>query len=114
MHSGDWPAESSTPEPFRRLRVGFRKEAPAHDQEAVFHHRRSRQTRPWSLTKPGEPDVHFRVEGDALSAQILCMDEEPDGFSFKMRGKLTSGRDQGSAFHGFYSVETRSGWLELR
>ncbi len=67
----------------------------------------------WSLTKPGEYDVQFRVEGDALNAQILRMDEQPDGFSFKLRGQLTSGRDQGSAFHGVYSVESRSGWLEL-
>jgi hypothetical protein len=67
-----------------------------------------------SLAGLGEHDVQFRVEGDAINAQIMRMDEEPDGFSFKLRGKLSSGRDQGSPFYGFYSVGTRSGWLELR
>jgi hypothetical protein len=66
-----------------------------------------------SVAEPSEHDVQFRVDGDAVNAQILRMDEETDGFSFKLRGTLSSGRDRGSPFHGFYSVGTRSGWLEL-
>ncbi len=67
----------------------------------------------WSLTKPGEQNVHFRVDGDAYDAQIDRMDEEADGFTFKLLGRLTSGQDNGAAFRGVYSVETRSGWIEF-
>jgi hypothetical protein len=67
----------------------------------------------WSLTKPGEHDVQFRIEGDALNAQILRIEEGADGFSFDLRGTLTSGPNQGTTFYGYYNVETRSGWLEF-
>ena len=66
-----------------------------------------------SLTNPGEEDVNFRVEGNSFDAQILRMDEEADGFTFKVRGRLTTGSDSGVPFRGVYSVGTRSGWLEL-
>ena len=66
-----------------------------------------------SLANTSEQDVYFRVEGDAFNAQILRMDEEADGFTFKVRGRLTSGSDSGVPFRGVYSVGTRSGWLEL-
>ena len=66
-----------------------------------------------SLANASEQDVHFRVEGDAFQAQILRMDEEVDGFTFKVHGRLTSGRYSGVPFHGVYSVGTRSGWFEL-
>ncbi len=62
-----------------------------------------------SLTNLGEPDVNFRVEGDAFNAQILRMEEEVDGFTFKVHGRLTSGRYSGVPFRGVYSVGTRSG-----
>jgi hypothetical protein len=58
-------------------------------------------------------DVQFHVEGDAINAEIRRMDEEADGLSFKIRGTLTSGPDRRSPFHGYYSIGTRSGWLEL-
>ncbi len=66
-----------------------------------------------SLAHSGVNDVHFRVEGDAFDADIQRMDEEADGFTFKLLGRLTSGRDRGASFHGVYSIESRSGWLEL-
>lgn len=66
-----------------------------------------------SLANKGQQDVYFRVEGDAFNAQILRMDEEVDGFTFKVRGRLTSGRYSGVPFRGVYSVGTRSGWFEL-
>jgi hypothetical protein len=62
----------------------------------------------WSLTQPGEETmVHFRLNNDAVDTQIEEMDEQPDGLSFRLRGRLSSGLE------GFYSVETRSGLLEL-
>jgi hypothetical protein len=69
-----------------------------------------------SLANTGEQDVHFRVEGvgrDVFDAQILRMDEEVDGFTFKLQGRLASGRYSGVPFRGVYSVGTRSGWFEL-
>jgi len=66
-----------------------------------------------SLANTGEQDVYFRVEGDAFNAQILRMEEEVDGFTFQVHGRLTSGRYSGVPFRGVYSVGTRSGWFEL-
>jgi hypothetical protein len=42
-----------------------------------------------SLANTGEQDVYFRVEGDAFNAQFLRMDEEVDGFTFRVHGRLT-------------------------
>jgi hypothetical protein len=68
----------------------------------------------WSLTKPGECDVHFRVEEDAFDAQIVRMDERADGFTFELRGHLTSGGLKGLAFEAIYSVGSRSGWMVVQ
>lgn len=67
----------------------------------------------WSLTKPGEHYVHFRLENDACDAQILRMDEGADGFTFELQGELTSGQRKGELFDALYSIETRSGWLRV-
>lgn len=67
----------------------------------------------WSLTKPGECVVHFRVEGDAYDAQIARMDEGEDGFTFGLRGHLTSGELKGHPFEAIYSIETRSGRMRV-
>jgi len=68
----------------------------------------------WSLTKPGEYNVHFRVEGDAFDAQIVRMDECSDGFTFELRGHLTSGDHKDCPFEAIYSVEGRSGWMKIQ
>lgn len=67
----------------------------------------------WSLTKPGAYNVHFRVEGDAFDAQIERMDECSDGFTFELRGQLTSGELKDRAFEAIYSIESRSGWMKV-
>jgi hypothetical protein len=68
----------------------------------------------WSLVHPGEETlVHFRLDQDAVDAQIEGMDEQPDGLSFRLMGRLSSGLYNGEPFEGFYSIKTRSGSLEL-
>lgn len=68
----------------------------------------------WSLTQPGEANwVHFHLDDDTVDAQIEAMDEQPDGFSFRLKGRLTSGTLKGEFFQGLYSVQTRSGSMEL-
>ncbi len=67
----------------------------------------------WALAYPDREQVHFRLENDGVDAQILRMDELPDGLSFTIEGVVKSGTLQGSSFRGAYSVETRSGSLSL-
>jgi hypothetical protein len=67
----------------------------------------------WSVTKPGEYNVHFHVEGDAFDAQIERMDECSDGFTFELRGQLTSGELKDRTFEAIYSIESRSGWMKV-
>ncbi len=67
----------------------------------------------WSLTKPDECVVHFRVEGDVFDAQIIRMDEGEDGFTFGLRGHLTSGDLKGSPFEAVYSIGSRSGRMRV-
>lgn len=67
----------------------------------------------WSLTN-STPDVHFRVGDDALEGQILRMEEESvDGFTFRLHGRVTTGPHAGSLFDANYSIETRSGWIQI-
>jgi len=67
----------------------------------------------WSLTKPGEHYVHFRVKDDAFDAQILRMEEGADGFTFELQGRVASGEFSGAPFDAVYSIESRSGWIQV-
>lgn len=60
-----------------------------------------------------ELDVHFHLDGDAVAAQIVRMDELSDGFTFGLRGRVTSRQWKDRLFEALYSVEGRSGWLRL-
>lgn len=64
----------------------------------------------WSLTQ--ETIVHFHLQDDALDV-IEEMEEQPDGTSFRLKGRITSGVLEGEPFSAFYSLSTRSGSLEL-
>ena len=64
-----------------------------------------------SLANTGAQYVYFCVKGDAFNAQILRMDEEVDGFTCRVHGRLKSGRTSGVPFRSEYSVGTRSGWF---
>lgn len=68
----------------------------------------------WALLYPERgQSVIFRTESDMLEAQISEMEEVGNGFSFNLWGTVASGPLQGAPFHGFYSVESRSGALIL-
>lgn len=57
--------------------------------------------------------VHFETADDAFDAHIDEMEELEDGFSFMLKGSLTSGLHKGTPFEAVYSVGTRSGELGL-
>lgn len=67
----------------------------------------------WALIYPGREPVHFRIDDDTIDAEIEEMTEQPDGWSFDLKGRLSSGPYKGVPFHGVYSVESRSGSLTL-
>lgn len=67
----------------------------------------------WALLYPGREPVHFRIEGEIVDAEIEEMTEQADGWSFGLKGRLSSGAYKGIPFHGTYSVESRSGTLTL-
>lgn len=67
-----------------------------------------------SLALPEEYYVHFRFSNDGMDAEILRMEEGADGFTFELLGRLASGSLKGETFDALYSVQTRSGWLEVR
>jgi hypothetical protein len=58
-------------------------------------------------------NVIFKIEDEAVQANIVEMDEIGNGFDFGLKGTVTSGRHKGLPFHGTYSVESRSGRLML-
>lgn len=68
----------------------------------------------WSLAYPETHKVRFDVESDAFDAQILRMDEQSDGFTFALNGRLASGPLKGAPFTATYSVESRSGALKIQ
>ncbi len=68
----------------------------------------------WSVAYPDRPQtVVFKTDEGAVEAVITEMTELSDGFSFSLRGKMTSGRHTGKSFVAGYCVETRSGHIVL-
>ena len=67
----------------------------------------------WALNDPKEYNVNFRVDDDAVDAQILRMVEGPDGFTFGLQGRIAAGANKGAPFEAVYCIESRSGWLRL-
>lgn len=67
----------------------------------------------WAVAYPEREKVHFWLEGDGVDAQILSMEEQSGGMKFVLNGVLKSGQHKDLAFRGFYSIETRSGELEV-
>lgn len=67
----------------------------------------------WALAYPEEHDVHFRVDGNAFDARVVHMDEQSDGFTFALRGYITSGDWKDLPFEAVYSIESRSGWVRV-
>jgi hypothetical protein len=101
-------------ERFSRLRVHSRKEERTMSSEKLeILDGPDKPGLQRSLTMPGECNVHFRVEEDAFDAQIVRMDETSDGFTFELRGHLTSGVHNGCPFEAIYSIEGRTGWIKI-
>jgi hypothetical protein len=66
-----------------------------------------------ALMTPDEVTAHFHVEGDGLDVTIASMEEQPDGFSFKLEGRIASGAMKGSKFRAVYAIEGRSGSMAI-
>jgi hypothetical protein len=65
------------------------------------------------LTMPEKITAHFEVEGDVLEASISRMDEQPDGFSFELEGRVVSRMMKGAEFCAMYHIEGRSGSMAV-
>lgn len=66
-----------------------------------------------ALMQPDEITAHFQVEGDGLDVTIFRMEEQPDGFSFKLEGRVASGMMKGAQFRAIYGIEGRSGSMAI-
>ncbi len=66
-----------------------------------------------ALMLPDELTAHFEIEGDALDATITWMEEQADGFSFKLQGRVASGTLKGAQFKAIYHIEGRSGSIAV-
>jgi hypothetical protein len=67
----------------------------------------------WALTYPTRERVRFGIGDDIVKAEIDEMTEQPDGWTFDLKGRLVSGPYKGVPFQGRYSIETRSGTFAL-
>ncbi len=66
-----------------------------------------------ALMLPEEVTAHFQVEGEGVDVNIAMMEEQPDGFSFKLEGRVASGSMKDAPFRAIYSVEGRSGTIAI-
>ena len=67
-----------------------------------------------ALMLPQEVSARFDVEGEAMDVTIVKMEEQPDGFSFELKGTIGSGAMKGADFNAIYSIEGRSGSMSVR
>lgn len=64
-----------------------------------------------ALTLPEEVTAHFQIEG--VDVSVAKMEEQPDGFSFKLEGHVASGSMKNAGFRAIYSIEGRSGTMAI-
>ncbi|HML28507.1 MAG TPA: hypothetical protein PKE16_06670 [Hyphomicrobium sp.] len=57
--------------------------------------------------------VEFILNGNPFGAQIEHLEEQAEGMTFAIKGRITSGEFKGQSFQGMYSSGTRSGSLAL-
>jgi hypothetical protein len=57
--------------------------------------------------------VEFVIDGNPLGAQIEHLEEQAEGFTFQIKGHITTGEFKGQSFQGMYSAGTRSGSVAL-
>jgi len=68
----------------------------------------------WSLQYPDRgQSVQFKSTDAAIEAVITRMDELPDGLTFAVVGKVSSGHHEGLVLRGTYSVGDRRGQLAV-
>jgi len=67
-----------------------------------------------ALMLPEEVTAHFQADGEGLDVTISKMEEQPDGFSFKLEGRVASGDMKGAQFRAVYSIEGRTGSLAVQ
>lgn len=66
-----------------------------------------------ALMMPEEVTAHFQIEGEGLDVTVTAMEEQSDGFSFKLEGRVSSGSMKGHRFRAIYSIEGRSGSMAI-
>lgn len=66
-----------------------------------------------ALMMPDEVVAHFQIEGEGLDVTIGQIEEQPDGFSFTLEGRIASGSMKGSQFRAIYNIEGRSGTMAI-
>jgi hypothetical protein len=68
----------------------------------------------WALLYPERgQSVMFKLENELVEAKIAEMVEMGNGLKFGLKGTFCSGGLRNRAFHGIYSVDSRSGMLTL-
>ena len=66
-----------------------------------------------ALMLPEEVTAHFHVESEGLDVSIAKMEEQSDGFSFKLEGCVASGSTKDARFRAIYSIEGRTGSMAI-
>lgn len=67
----------------------------------------------WAVAYPDRQEVHFRLDNDAVDTRIDRIEEQADGFTFKVSGRVTTGRHKDRSFEANYSIEGRTGTLRI-
>lgn len=57
--------------------------------------------------------VEFILNGNPFGAEIEHIEEQAEGLTFAIKGRITTGELKGQSFQGMYSAGTRSGSLAL-
>jgi len=67
----------------------------------------------WAVAYPDRQEVHFRLDKDAIDTRIDHIEEQTDGFTFKLNGRVTTGPHKDRPFEANYSIEGRTGTLRI-
>jgi hypothetical protein len=67
----------------------------------------------WAVAYPDRQEVHFRLHEDAVDTRIDHIEEQADGFTFKLNGRVTTGPHKDRPFEANYSIEGRTGTLRI-
>jgi hypothetical protein len=62
-----------------------------------------------ALTIPDAITAHFHIDGEGVDVSISRMEEQADGFSFELEGRIASGVMKGAKYRAMYHIEGRHG-----